>query len=190
MNRSKVNLICLLLFLCVLPIRAADYFTRPTQWSIEAGTGLLIPPADMDGFYESRAGKVYYGELGYQFSKIPLNVGFYTGHTVFSRLGLDNNAYQFKSLTLMPVIDYNKRITRHVSFFLGIGGGVMMHRGKDLDETTLNVYDIKDYNRTAFTLMARFGVTFFNLIRISAGYNAQRPTERYGFMAVGLTLRL
>lgn len=173
---------------CASGEQLGEYTAKDPRFTLSTGVGLVIPPSDMEGFYETRAGKMGYLEGTWRIGHTPIDVGVYGNYAVFNRMSAtDSLKYDFSVVNVLAVANYNKRVFKHLRFFCGVGIGALdmgtwsvMHKHQDVSE-------MGSRHRIVLSSMLRFGVDAYNLLRISWGYNMQKTTYRYGFMSVGVT---
>lgn len=168
--------------------RLADYTAKDPRFTLSAGAGVVIPPSDMEGFYETRAGKMGYLEGMWRIGHTPIDVGLYGNYAVFNRMSAtDSLKYDFPIVNVLAMVNYNKRVFTHLRFFCGVGIGALDMGTWSVRHKHQAPEQMDSRHKIALSSMLRFGVDAYNVLRVSWGYNMQKTTYRYGFMSVGVT---
>ena len=127
---------------CASGEQLGEYTAKDPRFTLSTGVGLVIPPSDMEGFYETRAGKMGYLEGTWRIGHTPIDVGVYGNYAVFNRMSAtDSLKYDFSVVNVLAVANYNKRVFKHLRFFCGVGIGALdmgtwsvMHKHQDVSE--------------------------------------------------------
>lgn len=191
----KLSILVLLLTAFAANMIAGDnYTTNDYHVTIEGGVGMPFGLSNVAPFTKNKVGIAGYGEIRYQFNKLPIDVGFYVSGNVLNREMTDYVNHDFTSTNYMLTLDYNHRVASHFTVFGGVGLGMA-----SIDTSAKVEYMGSEFagsqfsdNGTSgsFAFMPRVGVTAFNVLRFTAGYKFQERANRHAFISLGVTLGL
>lgn len=155
----------------------------------EIGVGLVngVSKLTLDG---CDAGPRLYAELRYNLRILPIDVGLQFSSAYFHR-GADGQAHrlQIKSSNIMAVADYNLFRGRKISLFAGagVGCGVLNHTAPitiTRPDERWSGYTTGD-GKAKFSVMPRFGVEFFNHLRLTLFYTGEEKANNHYGLSIG-----
>ena len=126
---------------------------------------------DKQGFDKTLPGGVAFGEVRYNFRRLPLDVGLLASAQIFSRSIAGGEKLDYISKNLMVVADYNYYRDAKLSFFAGLGVGVGFFDHIDGMKYVGNGMFVNGNElKTPLCFMPRIGMTVVNHFRISLAY--------------------
>ena len=155
----------------------------------EIGVGLVngVSKLTLDG---CDAGPRLYAELRYNLRILPIDVGLQFSSAYFHR-GADGQEHrlQTKSSNIMAVADYNLFRGRKISLFAGagVGCGVLNHTAPitiTYPDERWSGYTTGD-GKAKFSVMPRFGVEFFNHLRLTLFYTGEEKANNHYGLSIG-----
>lgn len=180
-----------------------NYFTRDNAFEIEAGAGPNFGIANVEAMKKNKVGIDYYGEVRYNFARVPLALGVQVAYNIVERRTYgytmsddygtitSYSTYDYNSTSVMLTCDYRKRVSKLATIFGGVGIG--MCRISDSAKLQSLGADVTGEGFTddgpsgSMAFMPRVGIHVANLLRITAGYKFQEKANRHAFVTIGVT---
>lgn len=146
------------MLLLLTPIFAVGQNNPGKKFNFEIGLGYSLAAQKHDA--ENLKYKLgFYFEERYNLPVTPVNIGLQVGYSTFIRVsGGDDD---FRSLSILPVADYNFRKGKKINPYAGIGMGIAFNNMGGIFNVGF---------KTNFCIMPRIGVRFINHLNLSLDY--------------------
>ncbi|MCM1301316.1 MAG: hypothetical protein NC250_00545 [Alistipes senegalensis] len=185
---KKLSLLFVLL--CVLTtVSAQQREVRAIE--VELGVGLTSGAARLQdvGFDKNRTGETGFIEIRYNWKRLPIDVGFHIGGTIFGReMRESGEKLNFSSGNFMLTSDYNYRRDSNCSLFAGLGIG-MATFGNSAELEYVGDGGYTDNGSSgSFCVMPRVGVELFHRLRLTCAYVIEEQANRHFSLTLGIAI--
>lgn len=186
----KRLIICLLL-LSVLPTPSRSQQRPVRALEAELGGGITFGASALHaaGFDKAKTGATGFFELRYNMRRLPLDVGFRIGGTVFGReICRTGEKLNFSSGNFMAVVDYTYRRSSGCMLFAGAGMGLATLGNSASIECLGDGGYVDNGSDRSFCFMPRVGVEFWHRLRLTCSYMVEDKANRHFDLTVGIAI--
>ncbi|MCM1218769.1 MAG: hypothetical protein NC548_30155 [Lachnospiraceae bacterium] len=158
---------------------------------VELGVGMTSGAVRLQsvGFDKNRTGETGFIEIRYNWKRLPIDVGFHIGGTIFGReMRESGEKLNFSSGNFMLTSDYNYRRNSNCSLFAGLGIG-MATFGNSAEMQYVGDGGYTDNGSSgSFCVMPRVGVELFHRLRLTCAYVIEEQANRHFSLTLGIAI--